>query len=470
MREFASPFDWIEKIGDLFEQHWILIGVEIVLLVAISHFWRALPRYMAAAIPIGAFVYLNAIVVQKWPGIQWRAAYWPILSRWWDGVCNPLVVAGLIGILPVIAWQFCTTTFLDRGKRTAQLLMAVGGIFLACWGVYRYTDYRFDQLVRKTTADHHDAPQWKMWVEIAEKDHPAPEANAVPRRSTSKLEPEAAGLLAREERHWDALLAAQHRAQPGLPEKEAIHAVAERRASEKVVWFKWISVWMPRYVGMCWPAVAIAACALLLRLPTRPLRYAAVGLLLVVNVGQSAARVFAGSEPPLDRIYADVTAAQEALDKKPTGTTTRTYLLQLNPFNLGSPGSFGLFGMTGRYYLSIAAGVPIHPLEFRSFGSAPQPGKPWEPWKFTFAIDESPKQIAADLQNSPQISRVILWERMETGTEAPSDHIAALMGPAWKCIHENTFTGRVHWDWQELYTLRRREYVKQQAAATRPAR
>ena len=448
MREFASPFDWLKALGDLLDHHWLLIGYEIAILAAISHFWRALPQYLAAAIPIAAIVYLNAILLHQWPGKQWHAAYWPILSRWWGGMLDPLVLSALIGLLPVIAWQFCGSRFLTRGKKTIQLLLVATAIFLACWGVDRYFRHHFDQEAQKILADHHEVTQWKMFVQIAEKDH---------------------GLHGKQDPRWPELLAARKKAEPALTDEHAGRAVAERLVAEKTVWGKWFSVWMPRYVGMCWPAVAIAACALLLRLPTRPLRCAAVALLLAVNVGQSAARVFAGNEPPLDRIYTDVTAAQETLRNKPTGTTTRTYLQELNFFNIGSPGSFGLFGMTGRYYLSVAAGVPVHPLEFRSFGSAPQPGKPWEPWKFTFALNDSPKDIVEDLKKSPRITRVILWERDEMSAKAPSDRVAALLGPGWTCIHENTFTGRVHWDWQELYTLRRREYVRQQPPATRPA-
>jgi hypothetical protein len=448
MRDFASPSDWIKAIGDLFDHHWFLIAIEIALLAAISHFWRALPRYLAAAIPIAAIVYLNAILLHEWPAKQWHTAYWPILSRWWDGILDPLVLSALIGILPVIAWQFCGNTFFNRGKKTIQLLLVAAAILLACWGVHGYFRHHLDQEVQKVLADHHEVTQWKMFVQITEKDH---------------------GLHSKQDPRWPEFLAARKKAEPALTDEQAGRAVAERLVAEKAVWDKWYSVWMPRYVGMCWPAVAIAACALLLRLPTRPLRYAAVALLLAANVAQSTARVFAGSEPPLDRVYTDVAAAQETLDKKTTNTTTRTYLTNMSAFNIGHPGSLNVLGMAGRYYLTQAAGVPIDPKQFRSFGSVPQPGTPWEPWKFTLAIDEFPRQIAEDLQKSPKISRVILWERMEKGPEAPSDRVAALLGPGWKCIHENTFSGRFHWDWQELYTLRRREYVRLQASTTRPA-
>src|SRR5206468_8185515 len=69
---------------------------------------------------------------------------------------------------------------------------------------------------------------------------------------------------------------------------------------------RWHSVWMPRYLGIVWPAMAIIVSVLLLRLPTRPLRAVAVGFFVGINLALFGARVFASSEPPADRIAADV--------------------------------------------------------------------------------------------------------------------------------------------------------------------
>src|SRR5690606_8357069 len=68
------------------------------------------------------------------------------------------------------------------------------------------------------------------------------------------------------------------------------------------------SVWMPRYLAFIWPAAALGLSALLMRLPTRPLRWAAIGVVIAVNLGQIYGRVFLGNEPPLDRAVADVLA------------------------------------------------------------------------------------------------------------------------------------------------------------------
>ena len=68
---------------------------------------------------------------------------------------------------------------------------------------------------------------------------------------------------------------------------------------------RWHSLWMPRYLGIIWPAFAIAVAVLLARLPTRPLRFAAVGFLVLVNLAQFSARVHQ-SEPPTDILAADM--------------------------------------------------------------------------------------------------------------------------------------------------------------------
>ena len=493
MREFASPIEWFERIGDLIDQHWIMLGIEVFLFIVISQFWKVFPRYLVAAILVAACLFLIHVVLnfctaQQHHTAHWKTAYWPILSQWWNGISNPQVLAAIAGVLPVIAWHFSGNSLKERSKRTGHMLLVTIAILVACGGVYRYTVYHFDQLTAKAMIDHHDAPQWEMFAQYAVKDHGVPEREATLKKlrveftnlSNEMIERRADRLIESRKIRWNKLLAAKQKREPTLTEEKAIRAVAERLGSEKVVWDKWVSVWMPRYVGMVWPAVAIAACALLLRLPTWPLRYAAVGLLLAVNFGQSTARLFAGSEPPLDRVYADLTASQENIHGKPTGTTTRTYLSQMSQFTLPHPGSISVFAMTGRYYLSLAAKVPIQPEEFRSFSSSPKSGEAWEPWKFKFNIDEPPKSIVANLQKSTGITRVIFWEKLEklppegtSGSEVKlskgtSNSVAPLLGPEWKLFDEKIFHGRVHWTWQDLYVVRRREYVKQTMPATQP--
>jgi hypothetical protein len=98
------------------------------------------------------------------------------------------------------------------------------------------------------------------------------------------------------------------------------------------------SMWMPRYLGVIWPAFAIAVAVLLSRLPTRPLRWTAIALLVLVNLGQFSARVFATSEPPVDRMARDLIEAQ------PDDATMRTYY-RVGVARIGAPGNSLLTNM-----------------------------------------------------------------------------------------------------------------------------
>jgi 4-amino-4-deoxy-L-arabinose transferase-like glycosyltransferase len=467
MREFISPLDWIDRAGDLFEHRWPAIFLEVLFLIMLSHFWKILPMYLAAAIPVAALICLNVIVLQFGvtklsSGTGWKSAYGPILNEWWNDLIDPRALMAVAAILPVIAWHYSGQNLRERFRRTGQMLLVVAAIGLACTAVHQYFLYRFHTLAKAMLADHHDAPQWELLTQRALADHDVPKRAALYTQLRAEFPAISAAMV---DRHVDRAVAAKEarwiqlvRSKATADDKLAQRAAAEQIASERIVWERWVSVWMPRYLGMCWPAVAIAACALLLRLPV-PVRYVAVVLLIGLNLGQSAARMFAGNEPPNDRIYADIAAGQDHPGAK---TNTRTYLFQMTPLNIGAPGSLGIFGMAGRYYLSIAANVPIHPLEFRSFGSYPRSGVPWEPWKFIFTIDEPPRQIAEDLKRHPEIKRLIIWEQANRpGAETIVDRTIALLGPDWRHIHENVFHGRVHWTWENLYTLRRREYVRQ---------
>src|SRR5262249_39113097 len=68
------------------------------------------------------------------------------------------------------------------------------------------------------------------------------------------------------------------------------------------------SLGVPRSLGVIWPALAIGACTLLMRLPTRWVRGAALVFLLGVNLTQGLAHIFADCEPPIDVMVADIHA------------------------------------------------------------------------------------------------------------------------------------------------------------------
>src|SRR5262249_27349789 len=155
----------------------------------------------------------------------------------------------LTAILPVIAWQNCGDNLSSRAARLAEFVVVIAALLAACWAVNRYFQRDFNHRVAGTIAHHSDVPQWDALVRQAQG-------------------------------------TAQHRGSP-----IALDA-AERDVAADLVWQKWSSIWQPRYLGMLWPAVAIAACAVLMRLPTRPLRWSAIGLLLAMNIAQATARIF----------------------------------------------------------------------------------------------------------------------------------------------------------------------------------
>jgi hypothetical protein len=109
------------------------------------------------------------------------------------------------------------------------------------------------------------------------------------------------------------------------------------------------SVWVPRYLGIVWPAFAIVLCSLLLRLPGRALPAVAAGLLLLVNIAVSAAGVTVATEPPIDRIVNDLCMADDAM---------RVYV-PAHPPSAPTPGGGCVSNGVGRYYLSVARANPF---------------------------------------------------------------------------------------------------------------
>src|SRR5690606_37937517 len=96
--------------------------------------------------------------------------------------------------------------------------------------------------------------------------------------------------------------------------------------------------------------VGLAMAALLTRLPTRPLRYAAIAGFVVLNLAQAYGRVMIGNEPPMDRVGADVREdyrGETTLTFTPVPQNTRHATLT------GAPGTEYILGYGGRYYFSF---------------------------------------------------------------------------------------------------------------------
>lgn len=212
------------------------------------------------------------------------------------------------------------------------------------------------------------------------------------------------------------------------------------------------SVWMPRYLGVIWPAFAILLCLLIMRLPTRPLRWSAIALLLIVNLAQHGARVFAGSEPPTDRIARDVVEAQ------PPDNTSRVYY-RIRYRGAGDPGSGMLETPPGRYYLAVLSGRSVAPLDLiRGFPNENRRAWP-EVW-YARGILPPESFVPASLKTATNIRRIVLWDQLDPGQVDMNDRLLENLSPDWKRTSDEVFQVRDHWTWRELVTARRRVYER----------
>lgn len=218
------------------------------------------------------------------------------------------------------------------------------------------------------------------------------------------------------------------------------------------------SVWMPRYLGMVWPALAIAVAVFLLRLPTRPLRWTAIALLVVVNLAVFSARVFASSEPPTPLM------ARDLLDSQPDDAKVRMYYA-IPSLRLGSPGSGMLGSVPGAYYLTVFSGRPTNPQEMIGAFQGGRFGN-FKRWTSLLPL---PTYVAGDVSRSPQLETIIVWEKFNRERIDESDAIAEKLGPSWRRREGKLFPVRDHWTWRNLMTCRRRVYERIGPPSTVPA-
>ncbi|MGA2498857.1 MAG: hypothetical protein ABSH20_14030 [Tepidisphaeraceae bacterium] len=265
-------------------------------------------------------------------------------------------------------------------------------------------------------------------------------------------------------------------------------------------------IWMPRYLGAIWPAFAIVICALLMRLPTRILRVVAVCLLLGVNVAQACGRMFAGTEPPVDKMIAEVYDSQEP--GTPGGpkvrSNFRTYIERPAIVSTHPAGTWvdpGGPNPASKYYAALIRGKAFDPQVWRNIPLASYVATIWS--------DTTPRSIAADVKRYPYLEHITVWDRFpelpqdpkkqidgytralnsaKAGIEytyegrkyskssipeleraiaalqakagAPEpDPLLDLLGTGWKREPDCWFQVRYHWNWSEIYATRRREYV-----------
>jgi hypothetical protein len=198
---------------------------------------------------------------------------------------------------------------------------------------------------------------------------------------------------------------------------------------------------MPRYIGLVWPAFAIAVAALLLRLPGRPLRWATIALLLGVNCAQATARIVAGTEPPYDRIARDVVDAQAG--------DMRTYTDLAND-GRGHPGTLSLNTYPLKYYLAMDLGQLWW-----------QPRRLWMADPRQLGVNLWPTAddatIARDAAANPRWRRIVVWQSCWS---EPVDALSARLGPPWRLGSVEYYAVRQHWLWLKWPPCWRREYVR----------
>jgi hypothetical protein len=220
------------------------------------------------------------------------------------------------------------------------------------------------------------------------------------------------------------------------------------------------SIWMPRYLGFAWPAVAIAVAALLLRLPTRPLRWCAIALLVGVNLAVYSARLFAGSEPPVDRM------ARDLVDAQPPSVVRMYY--DVGASRGGPPGAGTLYTLPGSYYLTIYSGKPTNPQEFLTGFAGGRIASKFKRWNKP-SFMPLPQYVASDANRTPSLTRLIVWEDFTPREVMTSDDpVLQRLGNNWTRADEELFPVRDHWTWRNLLTLRRRVYERTAAPSTVP--
>lgn len=206
------------------------------------------------------------------------------------------------------------------------------------------------------------------------------------------------------------------------------------------------SVWMPRYVGVVLPAFFMIVAVLLQRLPGKWLKTVVIVLFVLVNVSQYVARVFTPSEPPVDRLAKDILVSD-----RPDDTTLRTYV---GIGHRGPEPGMGTFPSSpAAYYLWLGTRLPdTRAVQIRN-GT-------YHRGRIRVFEQINPSTIQHNLQQSPQIQRVIVWTSDDWNVIDTTDPLARVLAGQFKRVSDEYIPVYDHWKWVHLYNLRRREYVR----------
>jgi len=204
------------------------------------------------------------------------------------------------------------------------------------------------------------------------------------------------------------------------------------------------SIWMPRWLAIVWPAVAIVVAVLFMRLPTRPLRWSAIACFVALNLAQFTGRLTAGTEAPMARIATDIIAGS------PKGDGTVVTFVQ--PGHGGAaPGMASIQDHSGSYYLYRLTNTKSSPLEFLQ-------NQIWG--QLNVRSDVAPDRIAADVNGSPAVKRLVVWNYYRGTTPIKDDGLRLQLGPDWLPAGDEVHPVRTFWNWAQFYRYQRREFVR----------
>jgi 4-amino-4-deoxy-L-arabinose transferase-like glycosyltransferase len=393
--QFASPLVWLVAVGDVLHGHWGLLLVEIVVLTAISQYRPAFAKYVATSMGIVAALILVACLFAAGPRRFGSVSEWH--DSYWPVAAAWWKAGGSIETVLIMAGVLPMLAWHFSGQTNSERLRKSGIFILTIVFVVALCVgvYCF--------------------------------------------------YFHRVDRLTRQMMVKQH--------------LSDWSLARHKVWLDWSSVWVPRYLGIIWPAVAISVCALLMRLPGRMFRYVAITVILGINLGMGAARLFADSETPMDKIVHDIAQSQGS-------QPTRTILCHLSTFMLDNPVTPSVPGMQGRYYLSQISDQHITPEQFRdtpAFAASVS-----DVWNMRLAFDTSPAAAASRLRELPDVRRLIIWD-VEYSDANPTDRYLAALGNQWKLASQQAFAVRMHWTWLDVCGLNRREYRRINEATTQNA-
>jgi 4-amino-4-deoxy-L-arabinose transferase-like glycosyltransferase len=405
---FLAGNAWLASDGTVRGSFWVAVGVLAtiigVLVFVFPRFRRSLvwlfPLLAAAALLVS---FLRAGVPPEAPhGVGWVSFSFDPIYQWADRLSDPMVFLALAIVLPGLVVYYCAPRWSQRAGRIAQFALVLAALIGCCWLVYEVAHGKFNK-------------------EVAE-----------------VLEPRATSDTA------TSVVLARHTA----GEIERATSVVEQRA--------WQSIFMPRYMGFVWSAFCIALCALLMRLPTRGLRFAAIGLLVACNLAEFGGRLFAGTEPPLDEVAHDIWSHDS--HNTNADRTAKVFVNDSLVGGSGHPGYGWMTGQQGKYYLGLERGYWLHPTEWKRgnldnyFDIPAMRGRRQEGLDYY--------SIAATVRRSPQVKTVIVWEKYFDEEAPRKDRLSSLLGNDWKLVSERDYNVRFHWSWADLYVYRRSEYAK----------